>query len=72
MKLKDYMGYLKILHDRYGDDIEVKVRTTITLESIEFDDDIKQEDNYTDALRPRYNKENNCIVIHKDFVTYTF
>ena len=72
MKLKDYMEYLKILQYRYGDDIEVKVKTTVFLESIEFNGDFEREDKYTYALRPKYNKENNCIVIHKDFVNYTF
>ena len=30
MKLKDYMKYLKFLHDRYGDDTDVQVKIRIT------------------------------------------
>ena len=63
MKLKDYTQYLKILHDRYGDDIEVKVKTVTILGDYEW----KQK--CTNAFRPRYNKEHDCIVLH-DFVKH--
>ena len=31
MKLKDYMKYLKFLHDRYGDDTDVQVKVCLRL-----------------------------------------
>ena len=64
MKLKDYMEYLKILHDRYGDDIEVKVKSETFLGTINGDGDYETDEEYTYASRPRYDKENNCIVIY--------
>lgn len=62
MKLTQYMQYLKILHDRYGD-IDIKVKTTY--ESFGLYD----YDEYTSAVRPKYDKNNKCIVIHKEIAS---
>lgn len=64
MKLKDYMQYLKIMHDRYGDDIEVKEET------IDVIGDFVLNDKTTNAPKPYYNKDNNCIIVHKEFKNY--
>jgi hypothetical protein len=55
------MQYLKILHDRYGD-IEVKIKTTYeTMGTYDYDE-------YTSVVRPNYDKNNECVVIHKEIV----
>lgn len=62
MKISQYMQYLKILQDRYGD-IEVKMKTTYeTAGTYDYDE-------YTSAGRPRYDKDNECVVIHKEIVS---
>ena len=62
MKLSQYMQYLRILHDRYGD-IEVKMKTTYeTAGTYDYDE-------YTTAGRPRYDKGEECVVIHKEIVS---
>ena len=71
MKLKDYMEYLKILHDRYGEDIEVKDKSETFHGTINRDGDFETDEEYTYASRPRYDKENNCIVIHFE-LDFTF
>lgn len=68
MKLKDYMEYLKILHDRYGDDIDVQVNITVTHDALEGFED---EEFYQCVRRPKYDPKNGCLVIHKFYVDQT-
>lgn len=73
MKLKDYMQYLKILHDRYGDDIDVvvEINTVYSDHTIKvIYSDYESEKRYTDIFRPKYNKEHNCIVLQKIYMNY--
>lgn len=66
MKLSQYMQYLKILQDRYGN-IEVKIETRYETMS---EKDFEHTYGYTDVNRPRYNKNKKCVVIHKDYVNF--
>lgn len=66
MKISQYMQYLKILHDRYGD-IDVKTKTTY--ESI-WCREFASSNKYEDAVRPKYDKDNKSIVIHTELVSY--
>lgn len=63
MKLTQYIQYLKILHDRHGD---VDVKVDISYEDISGEYHSEQED----AIRPKYDKNNKCIVIHYDLVSF--
>lgn len=67
MKLKHYMDYLKILHARYGDDIEVKVK----VKDVYGDNEYKEE-KCVPVFRPCYNKEFHCIVLHEFYVTHDY
>lgn len=66
MKLTQYMQYLKILHDRYGD---IDVKTETRYESMS-EKGVEHTYGYTDVNRPRYAKNKKCIVIHKDYVNF--
>lgn len=66
MKLTQYMQYLKILHDRYGD-IEVKIETRYETMG---EKDFEHSYGYTDANRPKYDKNEKCVVIYKDYVSF--
>lgn len=66
MKISQYMQYLKILHDRYGD-IEVKIKTTYETMG---DRGFAYSNKYKDAVRPRYDKEGKSIVIRREIVSY--
>lgn len=66
MKLSQYIQYLKILHDRYGD-IDVKTETRYETMG---EDGFKHTYGYTDVNRPRYAKNKKCVVIHKDYVSF--
>ena len=66
MKLIQYMQYLKILQDRYGN-IEVKIETQYETMS---EKDFEHTYGYTDVNRPRYNKNKKCVVIYKDYVNF--
>lgn len=66
MTISQYMQYLKILKDRYGD-IDVKIETryeTMGEDGFEYDFE------YSDVNRPIYAKNKKCIVIHKDYVSF--
>lgn len=62
MKLLQYMQYLKKLHHKYGD-VDVKIETRYKTFGI------YDYDEYTSVVRPRYDKNNKCIVIHKEIVS---
>lgn len=64
MKLISYMQYLKKLHHKYGGDVDVKV--DISYEDISGEHHSEQ----VDAIKPKYDKNNKCIVIHNDFVAF--
>ena len=66
MKLSQYMQYLKILQDRYGN-IEVKIKTTHETTG---EKDFYHSYRYTDVNKPKYDKNNKCVVIHKDYVSF--
>lgn len=59
------MQYLKKLHHRYGD-IEVKIKTTY--ETIE-DRGFAHSNKYEDAVKPKYDKNNKCIIVHYELVS---
>lgn len=60
------MQYLKILQDRYGN-IEVKIKTTYeTMGEKYFDHSYR----YTDVNKPKYDKNNKCIIVHYELVSY--
>lgn len=66
MKLSQYMQYLKILQDRYGD-IEVKIKTTYETMG---EKDFEHSYGYTDVNKPKYDKNGKCVVILNDFVAF--
>lgn len=65
MKISQYIQDLKILQDRYGD-VEVKVK--VSYETIE-DRGFAYSNKYENVIRPRYDKDNECVVIHKEIVS---
>lgn len=67
MKLIQYMQYLKKLHHRYGSDIEVKIKTTYETMG---EKDFEHTYGYTDANKPKYDKNGKCVVILNDFVAF--
>ncbi len=71
MKLSDYIQRLQYLCDVYGS-VDVRVMTCITHEPINGDGDFNCDEEYTKAVQPYYDKENNCIVIHKELRNLTF
>jgi len=66
MKLIQYMQYLKKLHHKYGD-VEVKVK--VSYETIE-DRGFAYSNKYENVIRPRYDKDNKSVVIHKEIVSF--
>lgn len=67
MKLIQYMQYLKKLHHRYGSDIEVKIKTTYETMG---EKDFEHTYGYTDVSKPRYAKNEKCVVIYKDYISF--
>lgn len=63
MKLKDYIKHLQDLHQQYGD-VNVKISTTYECM------DLSINDTYSDAEKPYFDDDNNCIVIHYEFKRY--
>lgn len=69
MKLIDYIHYLQYLHIKHGD-VNIIVMTCITHYLINGDFNCDME--YSKAVKPYYDKKNNCIVIHKEFKDLNF
>ena len=63
MKLTKYIKQLQDLHLQYGD-VVVKIKSTYEHE------DLSLEDKCSDADRPHYDEDHNCIVVHEDFVRF--
>ena len=63
MKISQYMQYLKKLHHKYGDDVEVKV--DISYEDISGEHHSEQ----ADAIKPKYDKNTKCIIVHYELVS---
>lgn len=62
MKISQYIQDLKILQDKYGD---VEVKVDISYEDISGEHHSEQED----AIKPKYDKNNKCIIVHYDLVS---
>ena len=71
MKLSDYIHRLQHLSVVYGN-VDVRIMTCITHEPINSDGDFDCDEFYTQAVKPYYDKENDCIVIHKELRDPTF
>ena len=62
MKISQYMQYLKILQDKYGD---VDVKVDISYEDISGEHHSEQ----ADAIKPKYDKNNKCIIVRYELVS---
>ena len=71
MKLSDYIQRLQHLCVVYGN-VDVRVMTCITHEPISGDGDFDCDEEYTKAVKPYYDKDNNCIVIHTELRDLSF
>ena len=63
MKLIEYIYQLHTLLCKHGD-VDIKIKSTYEYE------DLSLEDKCSDADRPHYDEDHNCIVVHEDFVRF--
>lgn len=68
MKLLDYIHYLQYLHSKCGDvDVDVNIKTTYEYMGT---DGFEYNDGYTEAIKPFYDKNKKCIVVHEERVPF--
>ena len=63
MKLDDYIKQLEDLKSKYGN-VEVKINKTYECF------DLSINDNYSDLEKPFYDKDQKCVVLYNDFISY--
>lgn len=68
MKLEDYIQHLQYLRSKCGDvDVDVNIKTTYEYIGA---NDFEYEDGYAKAIKPYYDKNKKCIVVHEEFVRF--
>ena len=63
MKLDDYIKLLEDLKSKYGN-VEVKINKTYECF------DLSINETYSDTEKPYYNKDQKCIIVHSDFISF--
>lgn len=63
MKISDYIQCLQELKNKHGD-VDVEVNKTFECA------DLSINDVYEDVEKPKYDKDQNCIVIYDEFLSY--
>lgn len=63
MKLEDYIKQLEDLKSKYGN-VDVKVNKTYECY------DLSISETYSDPEEPCFDDDNECIVIHYDYVSF--
>ena len=63
MKLDDYIKLLEDLKSKYGN-VEVKINKTYECF------DLSINDTYSDPEKPYYNKDQKCIIVHSDLISF--
>ena len=63
MKISDYIRHLQELKNKCGD-VDVKVNKTYECA------DLSINDTYEDVEQPIYDKEQKCVVIYDEFLSY--
>ena len=65
MKLDDYIKLLEDLKSKYGN-VDVKVNETYECVNL------STNDTYSDPEEPYYNKDQKCIIVHSDFISFDY
>ena len=63
MKISDYIRHLQELKNKHGD-VDVKVNRTFECA------DLSINDTYEDVEKPIFDKDQNCVVIYDEFLSY--
>ena len=63
MKISEYIQYLQALKNKHGD-VDVKVNKTYECA------DLSINDTYEDVEQPIFDKEQKCVVIFDEFLSY--
>lgn len=63
MKISEYIQYLQELKNKHGD-VDVKVNKTYECA------DLSINDIFEDVEKPIYDKEQKCVVIYDEFLSY--
>lgn len=63
MKISEYIQYLQALKNKHGD-VDVKVNKTYECA------DLSINDVYEDVEQPIFDKEQKCVVIYDEFLSY--
>ena len=63
MKISEYVQYLQELKNKHGD-VDVKVNKTYECA------DLSINDTFEDVEKPIYDKEQKCVVIFDEFLSY--
>lgn len=63
MKIEDYIKQLEDLKSKFGN-VEVKINKTYECF------DLSINDTYSDPEKPFYDKDQKCVVVYSDFLSY--